>query len=252
MKLGLQIYTLREYLTTPDQIRETLGKAKDMGYAGIEWFGLMGHTPAELAEMTAEAGMEMFSLHRDIGDLVKCDTEELDAIAATGVKYLPIGWLPKDRLAGGAQFAETCELIRTYGKEAAKRGMLLMYHNHDFDLELYENKPLLDHLYAAVSADVLGAELDTCWLYSGGVDPTEYIHTYADRAPIVHLKNCVKDGGRHGFKPVGSGVLDWNGILSACQRAEWVCVEQDEPSDGMDAFACAKTSAEFLKSLLAK
>ena len=130
--------------------------------------------------------------------------------------------------------------------------MLIMYHKHDFDLELYENKPLLDHLYTAVSADDLGAELDTCWLYSGGVDPTEYINTYADRAPIIHLKDCVKDGGRKGFKPVGAGVLDWNAILGACQRAEWVCVEQDEPSDGMDALACAKISADFLKTLLAK
>ena len=72
MKLGLQIYTLRTYLA-PDQIRDTLKKAKDMGYLGIEWFGLLGYSPKELADMTAEAGMEMFSLHRNIDDLIKCD-----------------------------------------------------------------------------------------------------------------------------------------------------------------------------------
>ncbi len=252
MKLGLQIYTLREYLSSPDQIRDTLAKAKEMGYAGIEWFGLMGYTPGKLADMTTEAGLEMFSLHRDIGDLIKCDTDELNAIAATGVKYLPIGWLPKNRLAGGELFAQTCALIRKYGEEAKKRGMLLMYHNHDFDLDLLDGKPLLDHLYAALDADILGAEPDTCWLYSGHVDPAEYIRTYADRAPIIHLKDCVKDGGRAGFKPVGAGVLDWNAILGECGKADWVCVEQDDPSDGMDAFACAGASAAFVKNIIEK
>ena len=249
MKLGLQIYTLREYLS-PDRIRDTLKKAKDMGYAGIEWFDLMGYSPKELADMTAEAGMEMFSLHRNINDLIACNPDELDAIAAVGVKYLPIGWLPRERLAGGALFEETCALIRTYGAEAKKRGMYLMYHNHDFDLDLFENKPLLDHLYAALPADILGAEPDTCWLYSGRVDPAEYIRTYADRAPIIHLKDCVADGGRHGYKPVGSGVLDWNAIFAVCGKADWVCVEQDDPSDGMDAFACAAASAVFVRNLI--
>ena len=249
MKLGLQIYTLREYLA-PDQIRDTLGKAKDMGYLGIEWFGLMGYTPKELADMTAEAGMEMFSLHRNIDDLIACDPDELDAIAATGVKYLPIGWLPKERLAGGALFEETCALIRTYGAQAKKRGMLLMYHNHDFDLDLLDGKPMLDHLYETLPADVLGAELDTCWLYSGGVDAADYVRKYADRAPIIHLKDCVKDGGRAGFKPVGGGVLDWTAVFAECGKAEWICVEQDDPSDGMDAFACAAASAAFVKNMI--
>jgi len=251
MKLGLQIYTLRSYLA-PDQIADTLKKAKDIGYAGIEWFGLMGYTPKELADMTNEAGMEMFSLHRNIDDLIACDLDELDAIAAVGVKYLPIGWLPTERLAGGALFEETCALIRTYGAEAKKRGMLLMYHNHDFDLDLLDGKPMLDHLYAALDADTLGAELDTCWLYSGKVNAAEYIRKYADRAPIIHLKDCVADGGRAGFKPVGAGVLDWNAIFSACDKADWVCVEQDEPSDGMDAFACAEASAAFVQNLISK
>jgi sugar phosphate isomerase/epimerase len=109
---------------------------------------------------------------------------------------------------------------------------------------------MLDHLYDALPADVLGAELDTCWLYSGRVDPAAYIRTYADRAPIIHLKDCVKDGGRAGFKPVGSGVLDWNAIFDACGKAEWVCVEQDDPSDGLDAFACAAASAGFVTKII--
>ena len=249
MKLALQIYTLRQYLGA-DDIQGTLQTVKEMGYDGIEWPGLMGYTPAELAKITRDAGLEFFSVHINIQDVMDCDTDVMDALAKEGVKWLPIGWLPEDRLAGGANFDETCRLIRKYSGEAAKRGMLVLYHNHDFDLAPLEDTTKLAALYAALPGNVLGAELDTCWLYSGGVDPVEYITKFADRAPVIHLKDCGKDGGRKGFKPVGDGVLDWDGILAACNTAQWICVEQDEPSDGLDAFQCAARSAAFLRAKL--
>lgn len=251
MKLALQIYTLRQYLGA-DDIRETLRKTKEMGYEGVEWPGLMGYSPAGLAKITRDAGLEMFSVHINMDDVIACDTDVMDGLAAEGVKWLPIGWLPDVRLAGGELFEETCGLIRKYSAEAAERGLLVLYHNHDFDLAPCGDATRLDALYAALPGDVLGAEPDTCWLYSGGVDPVEYLGKYADRAPVIHLKDCVKEGGRKGYKPVGSGVLDWDGILPACEKAEWVCVEQDDPSDGLDAFRCAAKSAAFLKEKLGK
>lgn len=249
MKLALQIYTLRQYLGA-DDIRNTLQTVKEMGYDGIEWPGLMGYTPAELAKITRDAGLEFFSVHISINDVIACDTELMDRMAAEGVKWLPIGWLAEERLAGGELFEETCALIRAYSREAAARGMRVLYHNHDFDLKRIGDTTGLDELYAALDGDTLGAEPDTCWLYSGGVDPVDYITKYADRAPVIHLKDCGKDGGRKGFKPVGDGVLDWDGILSACGTAQWICVEQDDPSDGLDAFQCAARSAAFLREKL--
>ncbi len=245
MKLALQIYSLRQYLGE-NEIRDTLAKVKSMGYDAIEWPGLMGYSPAELAKLTEDAGLTFFSVHININDLLACDLAMLNELAAAGAKYLPIGWLPEERLAGGELFEETCALIEAYGAAAAKRGMQVLYHNHDFDLAPLDGATKLDSLYAALPADVLGAELDTCWLYSGQVDPVAYIEKYADRAPIIHLKDCSQGGGRECFKPVGAGVLDWDGILAASKDAPWLCVEQDEPSDGLDAFACVEMSAAFL------
>ncbi len=251
MKLALQIYSLRQYLGETE-IRDTLAKVKAMGYDAIEWPGLMGYTPAELAKITEDAGLTFFSVHININDLLACDLAMLNELAEAGAKYLPIGWLPEERLAGGELFGETCALIEAFGAAAAKRGMQVLYHNHDFDLAPLDSATKLDSLYAALPADVLGAELDTCWLYSGGVDPVAYINKYASRAPIIHLKDCSKGGGRECFKPVGAGVLDWDGILTAAENAPWICVEQDEPSDGLDAFACVEMSAKFLAEKLGR
>ncbi len=254
MKLALQIYTLRSHLGE-NELGDTLARVRDMGYDGVEWFGLMGYTPAALAKLTEDAGLEFFSVHINLDDLTVCDTALLDELAAAGAKYLPIVWLPEERIAGGAKFEETCELIRKYSAEAAARGMKVLYHNHDFDLaRLEDGTPKLDALYAALPGDVLCAELDTCWLYTGKVDPEAYVRKYADRAPLIHLKDCVSGGGREVFRPVGYGVLDWDGILSAAKAADvpWVCVEQDDPSEGegMDDFRCVELSAAFLKEKL--
>ena len=246
MKLALQIYTLRNFLS-PDSIGDTLRRVKEMGYDGIEWFALMEYTPAKLANLTEDAGLIMFSVHRSYDDVSACDTDELDALAGAGVKYLPIGWLPPERLAGGPLFAETCGTIRRYAEEARRRGMYLMYHNHDHDLEPYRDTTRLDALLAAFPKEIFGAEPDTCWLYSGGVDPAEYLRKYADRSPVIHLKDCVAEGGRKGFMPVGHGVLDWDAVLTECGLADWLCVEQDEPSPGLDSFYCAKLSADYLR-----
>ncbi len=249
MKTALQIYSVREALGK-DRIRDTLRRVREMGYDGVEWYGLMGYTPQELAGMTKEAGMEVFSLHISIDDLLAPDENFLRDAAEAGFRYLPIGYLPEERLAGSELFEETVSLIARYAEKAAEYGLCVLYHNHDFDLKKVGDSTALDCLYDALPGDVLGAEPDTCWLYSGGVSVTEYLIKYRGRAHIIHLKECVKEGGRAGFCPVGMGVLDFAEILPYCDAADWICVEQDEPSCGLDPFGCAGASIDHLKSLL--
>ena len=243
MKTALQMYTLRNDM---GEIRETLARVKEMGYDGAEWYGLLGYTPCELAKLTTDAGLAMFSLHISIDDLLAPDEDFIKAAAEVGVKYLPIGYLPETRLAGSDLFSDTCGLIARYADMAAKYNLRILYHNHDFDLKKVGDSTALDCLYDALPGNVLGAEPDTCWLYSGGVSVTGYLTKYRDRAPVIHLKDCVKEGGRSGFCPVGMGVLDFGSILAVCDRADWVCVEQDLPSMGLDAFGCAEASVKYL------
>ena len=235
-----------------DQIRNTLARVKDMGYDGAEWYGLLGYTPHQLAKLTTDAGLAMFSLHISIADLLSPDEEFMKETAETGVKYLPIGYLPEDRLAGSALFGETCDLIARYAEKAETYGLRVLYHNHDFDLKRVGDSTALDCLYDALPGNVLGAEPDTCWLYSGGVDPVEFLKRHIARSPIIHLKDCVKEGGRSGFMPVGMGVVDFESVLSVRGSAEWLCVEQDDPCPGMSDFECAADSARYVNTLLKK
>ena len=77
MKKALQMYTLRSHLNSKADIADTLAKVRAMGYDGAEWYGLLGMTPEELAKLTTDAGLAMFSLHISISDLLEPDTDFL-------------------------------------------------------------------------------------------------------------------------------------------------------------------------------
>lgn len=252
MKTALQLYSIRNYLK--DQLPKTLNAVREMGYDGVEWFSLMDRTPEELATLTRDAGLEIFSLFIDMDIIAACDDTFAKRVYNAGFRYLVLGSLPDERRAGGPLFAQTCCQLRKYAECAKRNGLYFLYHNHDFDLTPVpgSDKLALDALLEEIPSDLLGAELDTCWLYSGGVDPIEYLHIYRGRSPLIHLKDCVKEGGRKGFRPVGAGVLDFSAILKECSHADWLCVEQDEPTEDMDAFACAAQSAANIRKILSE
>ena len=66
------MYSVRAFLGE-DQIRNTLARVKDMGYDGAEWYGLLGYTPYQLAKLTTDAGLDVFSLHISTDDLIAPD-----------------------------------------------------------------------------------------------------------------------------------------------------------------------------------
>lgn len=249
MKTALQIYTLRN--TILNDTLPQLTALKGAGYEGAELVNFGGDSVGFLASEMKRAGLEVFSIHTDINEVIAADEKRLGLYASLGCTVIPIGSLPEDRLPGGKLYAVTLEAIGRFSALAEKHGIRLVYHNHDFDLEPLDGVRKLDILLADTAPDILGAELDTCWIYTAGADPLDYVRRYAPRCPVLHLKDCVKEGGRKGFRALGEGVLDFAPIVRAAEKGvEWLCVEQDEPSPGKTPMECALMSIAHLKTLL--
>ena len=131
-----------------------------------------------------------------------------------------------------------------------------------------DGKYALDILYDTVPADLLQTELDTCWVNVGGEVPADYIKKYTGRSPVVHLKDFTgeksddmyeligieKKAPTHPsgfeFRPVGMGLQDFPAILASAQAAgaEWVVVEQDQPTMGLTPLESIEKSINYLKS----
>lgn len=270
MKTGVQLYSVRTDLES--DFYGTLKAIRDMGYEGVEFAGLYGHTPAEIRKMCQELGLNPISAHVPFVDMLEHTEQVMADYAEIGCKYIVIPYLMPEHRPGTEGFDLVLENAGRIGKAAAEKGMTLLYHNHNFEFEKIDGEYALDVLYRSVPAEYLQTEIDTCWVRVANVDPAEYVRKYSGRAPIVHLKDYYKKGeavGKmfkliglddneedqasesFGFRPLGMGCQDVPSLLAAAADAgaDWVIVEQDEPAKNMSRMESVKTSIDYLKTL---
>lgn len=268
LPIALQLYTIRDAMEK--DFEGTLRKVKEFGYDGVEFAGLFGRSAESVKALCEEIGLIPVSAHVPFADMVENTDEILDEYKKL-CNYVVVPYMPDDQRPGKDGFSQTLIDIAKVGKAAYERGMVLLYHNHDFEFVKIDGKYGLDVIYDTIPAEYLQTEIDTCWVNIGGEDPADYVLKYTGRAPLVHLKDFV--GGKtegaalyeligitpsekkasaeaFSFRPVGQGVQNFPKILKASvdAKAEWVIVEQDQPAPGGEAVASAKASIEFLRS----
>lgn len=265
--IALQLYSVRNEMEA--DFEGTLKKVKAMGYDGVEFAGLFGHSAAEVKKMCADIGIVPVSAHVPYADMT-ADINLVAEYAEIGCKYIVVPYISSEYLPGGEKNEEFIANLKMLGNKANECGMKLCYHNHDFEFEKVNGEYKLDILYKDVPADLLSTQLDTCWVNVGGENPADYIRKYAGRIEIVHLKDFAgsksenmyaligidddkkkESSGSFEFRPVGSGLQNFPSILDASKEvgAKWVVVEQDEPSMGKAPLECAESSIKYLKSI---
>ncbi len=268
LPIAIQLYSVRDDLAA--DFKGTLQAVKAMGYEGVEFAGLCGYSAADVKAMCAEVGLVPISAHVPYYDMVADPAGVLKTYAEIGCKYVAIPYLTPECRPGTDGFAKVVENAAMLGKVANSLGMTLLYHNHDFEFEKLDGKYALEVLYDTVPADLLKTELDTCWVRVGGEEPAAYVRKFAGRAPVVHLKDYAGGKSEHmyeligieseeqapeenpfEFRPVGSGVQDIPAIIAAAEAAgaEWLVVEQDQPSMGLAPIECAEKSIGYLRAL---
>ena len=260
------MYSVREDAAA--DLYATLKRIKELGYDGVEFAGLHGNAPSTIKAWCDELGLVPISAHGPFIDMLKDPMGVLSQYAEIGCKYVVVPYLVPEHRPEHANFPYIVEFIHILCKAAKKLGMTMLYHNHDFEFLKIDGKYALDILYDTVPADLLQTELDTCWVNVGGENPADYVRKYAGRAPIVHLKDFAgeksenmyaligidkeadKEPTKFEFRPVGKGKQDFPAILEASKDAgaQWVVVEQDEPSMGLTRMESVKASIDYLKS----
>ena len=266
LPIAVQVYSVRE--SAPADLYGTLKQIKSMGYDGVEFAGLYGHTPTEIKEWCREIGLVPVSAHVPFVDMLKDPMGVLRQYAEIGCRFVAVPYLVPEHRPEHENFPYVVEFIGILCKAAKALGMTMLYHNHDFEFIKVDGKYALDILYATIPAELLQTELDTCWVNVGGENPADYIRKYSGRAPVVHLKDFAgeksedkselfglekkapKRPSNFEFRPVGKGNQDFPAILKAAKDAgaEWVVVEQDQATMGLTPLESIKTSIDYLKS----
>jgi len=264
-RIALQLYSVRDDMQA--DFYGTLKRVKEMGYSGVEFAGLFGNEPIVVKKMCNDLGLIPLSAHVPFADLMNNMDEVIDCYKSVGCKYIVVPYLTEEFRPGTPGFQTVIDTIQVLGRKLAENGMVLQYHNHDFEFVKLDGEYALDVLYQKAGPDVLQTQIDTCWVNVAGEDPAEYLKKYAGRMPTVHLKDfsgsrsenmyaligidddqVKKNDGRFEFRPLGKGKQDFPAIIDAADEggAEWFIVEQDNPSMGYSAMECARISANYL------
>ena len=264
-KIALQLYSVRE--DVQQDFYGTLKKVKEMGYTGVEFAGLYGHDPVEVKGMCEELGLVTLSAHVPFADLMDKMDETIACYKALGCKHVVIPYLSEEYRPGAPGFQTVIDTIQILGKKLADNGMILQYHNHDFEFVKIDGEYALDVLYREVGPEFLQTQIDTCWVNVGGENPVEYLKKYAGRMPTVHLKDFsgsrsenmyaligIDDdkkqeaNGKFELRPLGKGLQNFPPIVEAATNggAQWFIIEQDNPSMGYTALESAQISIQYL------
>lgn len=228
MKLGAQLYSVRDHLTNPEDMSELFLKMKEIGYQNVQ---LSGHkvTDAEtIRKISKETGMEIVITHTDPNRILN----DTDAVIAEhklfGCPVVGIGSMPKEyRTPEGVEL-----FVKTFTPAVEKieaAGLKIAYHNHAFELtSAYdETRNLFDYLIENCPTWQFTA--DVYWFEKGDCDAETYLRRIgADRLINVHFKDMDKTEDR-AICACGDGVIDFVRLTAVCEElgVKNILVEQD-------------------------
>ncbi len=249
-QIAAQLYTVREFCKTPQDIAETFKKVRAIGYEAVQCSGMGPIEPSELKKIAEGEGVFICATHTP-WDRIANETEQVaEEHHVIGCPYCAIGGLPAENRKDGDGYARFARESTPILRKLADLGVKFAYHNHSHELEKFGDRTGLAILYEDSDPELFLAEIDTYWIQHGGGDVCWWIRKLSGRLPLLHMKDMRMKGREQLFAEIGEGNLNWEGILAAAKEAgvEWYIVEQDQTYD-RDPFDSLKISFDNMKAM---
>ena len=243
-----QLYTLRNYCKTANDLAETFKKVKNIGYEAVQVSAIGPIDPVQVKKLADKEGLKIAATHVSY-DRIKNDFDALvKEHKLWECEYIGLGGMP-------GQYRTSKEGFKTFAKEfseIAKRfqdnGLSFIYHNHNFEFEKFDGVTGMEILLKETNPTTFNFEIDTYWVQAGGANPTDWVKNVKGRMDVVHFKDMAIVNGKQVYAEIGQGNLNWSSIINACKEigVKWYCVEQDECL--RDPFESMAISFEYLKN----
>lgn len=245
--IGLQLYTVREYLKGDEKIRNLFEVIKNAGYTEIEPFGEIENMelPSQIANemgLGIAGTISNFNAYKDYEKTVEfCQKYKIKNLGFSASEFNTANEVKK--------FIDDANAMAEY---LDKYGISISYHNHSHEFRKYENrKTAYEMMENNFDKNKIGFVLDTYWIQHGGGDIRHWINKLTGRLTTLHLKDMKRvENNMVAFAPIGYGNLWWDGILEEAYKAgaKHYVVEQDICDK--DPIDCIKESAEYLKKYI--
>ncbi len=252
MKLGAQLFSLRDFLKTPDELKNTFLKVRDIGYDCVQLSGNAAMSADDILAAVEASGLPIVCTHSPFDRIVN-DTDALIADHKHfGCSVIGLGAMPKEyqgSLEGANSFLS---VLSVPVKKILDSGLRFAYHNHDFEF-----KPLSDSdiiLYDMMLDTLPDWQFigDTYWFRKADRSPIEYMKKIGgERLLNIHYKDMANDD-EGSICACGRGLLDFSEITEVCRElgVKNVLVEQDNAVKLPDPFGEMAFSYGHLKSIV--
>lgn len=276
-----------------------LGEAAQAGYKGIE-LGPYGYLPLDIHavkeeldknDLTIIAGTIFDDLVRvgNRDNLLKMTDDicalitQLPRAPKEGNQHFPTPYLTvmdfghKERSRTAGHYDRAPRLskehwngmmdnIRAIANLASEYGVRAVIHPHAGGYIEFEDE--INQVLEDIPYETAGLCLDTGHLYYSGMDPVQWIRTYADRLDYIHFKDIDKEiydqmmsieidffeaCAKGVMCPIGKGIIDYGSIHSLVKEINyqgWITIEQErDPRNCNSSLQDVSQSFEYLKSV---
>lgn len=235
MKLGVQTYTVRKLIQTPQGIDEVFSKLSSYGVECVE-LARVAFTE-EVAKSVAEAAKKynilVPSIQIKYKEIVSDYATVKKVMQIIGAKYMSISVLDvkpvfkKDK-AGILEFINKLNKLK---EQTDKDGFVLCHHHHHFEFIKIDGELIFNMFINNFKGEF---EFDTYWMGKSGINPVAMLDSLKGRVHIIHLRDLkmqlkpLKFDIASSDTEVGEGNIDFDAIIKKAKEVgiEYGYIEQ--------------------------
>jgi sugar phosphate isomerase/epimerase len=181
--LGIQLYSVRDDIA-PAQLGGTLARLAAMGFTHAEPYDILSDPPG-LAEALRRSGLRVTTAHAAVQQFD--ETAILDSAETLGIGTVIVPWVDPKSINDRAGVEALAAAVNGVAERAARRGIRIGYHNHDFEFaQRVDGAPAYELLVELFDPAVV-LELDVYWASVGGADVFELLPRLGDRVRFLHV-----------------------------------------------------------------
>lgn len=251
MKLGAQLFSVRNATQNEKDLRMTFRRIREIGYENVQLSGAAAFPAEVIREVSEENGLPIVCTHTAFGRIV----EETEAVIREhrtfGCPVIGLGAMPGEYREGREGLEAFFKRMEEPVEKILNAGLRFAYHNHAFEFT-----PFAD---GGNAYDVMLERLphwqfilDTYWVEFANHSAAEYIQRVGGaRLVNIHFKDMAADRERS-ICACGDGCLNFAHLFEVCREigVENVLVEQDNAATMSDPFDEMKKSFSHLRPIV--
>lgn len=249
MKKAVQQFMLGTVMNNEKQTRETLRAMKEAGYDGVELCGFMIHPMGMMVRLLTQAagmpvgkggnldwhtlikesGLQVVSLHLDLGTLERDVQAAAGEAKAFGTKYIVITGMYRFDYGSEAAVRELAQRLNKAGKALKEQGIELLYHNHNCELRKVNTKQTAyDILLEETDPSYVNFEFDAYWFAEGGADALHWMKKLGSRMKLWHINDRGSRADGASMTPIlktdsmelGTGNMPLNALMEQAKAVD--------------------------------